>query len=238
MILILAAALSSAPGIRANEQLLTTEFHRLPDGRGQLAVTNNSETATVMAFVIVHQSLRAGRRRPISRGSDFKDVLSHSDQHNFQDAIRPLETRRFRYGAKSREIQNEIELKAAIFSDGTTWGDPECVQRILRCRRYFYDDLGLAIEKIKAALESGTPVESLLQKFEFLSLSLYPGPNFENFEDERARGDVFGTVAPNLSRASATAQGQNGNLTTLLPMLMNWQARIADAKPSILPASK
>lgn len=238
LILVLAVILCLAPRIWAQEQILTTELTRVPDGRGQLAVTNNSETMMVMAYVIIHQSFKPGRDRPIAYGGDFKDVLFHSDQHNFQDAIRPLETRRIRYGAKSPEIQNQIDLKAAVFSDGTTWGDPEWVQRILKCRRYFYDDLGLAIEKIKAALDAGAPIEPLRQEFEQLRDSAHPGPDFEHFEEARAAGTVFGTVAANLSQVSTNAQDQDQSLATLLPMLMTWQERIANAKPSIHPASK
>lgn len=238
-IIVLAAALCLAPCIRAQEQILTTEFARLPDGRGQLAVTNNSETITVMAYVIIHQSLLPGRDRPIANGGDFKDVLFHSEQHNnFQDAIEPLETRRFRFGTKGSEIQNQIELKAAVFSDGTTWGDREWVQRILKSRRYFYDDLGLAIEKIKAALDAGSPVEPLRQEFDQLHNSVHPGPNFEHYEEARAAGNVFGTVAVHLSQIPTSAQDQKQSLALLLPMLMTWQGRIAGAKPSILAASK
>lgn len=237
VILVLAAAMSLAPGVRAQEQILTTEFRRLPDGRGELAVTNNSEGPMVTAFVILRQSFRPGRNQPIARGLDFRDVLFTPEQHNFADAIMPLETRRFRSGALSQEIRNEIELKAAVFSDGTTWGDPEWVQRILKCRHYLYDDLGLAIEKIKAALDAGAPIELLRQEFEQLRDSTpRPGRDFEHFEEAQAAGNVFGTVLGNLPQSSTSAQELKGSLATFLPVLMTWQKIIGDAKPSILRA--
>jgi hypothetical protein len=154
LFLVAAAAMILAPAIQAQEEILTVEFKQLSNGCTQLAVTNNSERHMVTAFILFRPSSNPQRYRS---APDYHDILFTPEQHNFSDAIMPLETRRFRTPPAGEKVKNDVEeLKAAVFSDGTTWGASEWVQRILECRRAYYTDLGLAVQKIRQALEKDT----------------------------------------------------------------------------------
>jgi len=154
LFLVAAAALILSPRILAQEEILTVESRQLSNGCTQLAVTNNSERQMVTAFILFRPSSNPQRYRS---APDYHDILFTPEQHDFSDAIMPLETRRFRCPPASEKVKNDAEeLKAAVFSDGTTWGDPEWVQRILECRRAYYTDPGVAISRRLGRLSTRT----------------------------------------------------------------------------------
>jgi hypothetical protein len=238
LFLVATTTMTLAPAIQAQEEILTAEYRQLPNGSTELAITNNREKQMVTAFILFRPSSNPQVYRS---APDYHDILFTSEQHNYSDAIMALETKRFRYPPASEKLKNEVEeLKAAVFSDGTTWGDSEWVQRILECRRAYYNDLGVAIQKIRQALEADTPIEQLRKEFEQLRHSASdPGENFEHFGELKAAGSIYGTILDQLRHPSIAGQDDpSSTLARLLPMLATWQMVIGQSKPSIVPSSQ
>jgi hypothetical protein len=245
LFLVAATTLILAPAIQAQEEILTAEYRELPNGSSELAITNNREKQMVTAFILFRPSSNPQVYRS---APDYHDILFTPEQHDYSDAIMPLETRRFRTPPPSEKVKNESEkpkneveeLKAAVFSDGTTWGDPEWVQRILECRRAYYTDLGVAIRKIRQALEEDTPIEQLRKEFEQLQDSApRPGDDFEHFGEFKAARDIYGNILAHLPRASVAGQDDPSSiLARFLPMLATRQMVIGQSKPSIVPSSE
>jgi hypothetical protein len=232
LFLVVPAAMILAPAIQAQEEILTVESRQLPNGRTELAITNNSEKQMVTAYILFRPSSNPQVYRS---APEYYDILFTGEQHNFMDAIMPLETKRFRYPPASEKSKNDVEeVKAAVFSDGATWGDSEWVQRILDCRRAYYTDLTVAIKLIRHALDEDMPIEKLREEFKQLrDLASDPGENFEHFGELKAAGSVYGTVLAHLQTPTA-----GRDLATFVPMLATWRMVIGQSKPSIVPSSQ
>jgi hypothetical protein len=71
-------------------------------------------------------------------------------------------------GATYREAvpgATQAELKAAVFADGSVFGEPTWIERIAQNRRETYQDTATALQKLREAKEAGTPREQLQQEF-------------------------------------------------------------------------
>jgi plasmid stabilization system protein ParE len=58
-----------------------------------------------------------------------------------------------------------LEFNVAIFADGSVFGQPEWVERVLRNRRQIYQHTAVAFQKLREAKEAGTPCDQLVREF-------------------------------------------------------------------------
>jgi hypothetical protein len=59
----------------------------------------------------------------------------------------------------------QADLKAAVFSDGSVFGEAEWIGQIVQNRRETYRDTIIALQKLREAKEAGTPREQLVREF-------------------------------------------------------------------------
>jgi hypothetical protein len=59
----------------------------------------------------------------------------------------------------------DADLKAAIFEDGSVFGEPQWLQRIVQNRRQTYNDTVIAVHKLRDAKEGGMRREELAREF-------------------------------------------------------------------------
>jgi hypothetical protein len=60
----------------------------------------------------------------------------------------------------------DIELHAVLFTDGSTWGDPVWVQRILTRRKSTVQDIVRTLADLTSAQANGTSREDLISQFQ------------------------------------------------------------------------
>jgi hypothetical protein len=125
----------------------------------ELAITNKSRTP-ITAWVATTERDRPGApRNPVTRGIRSSDSVPAGDSINHPFILR-RDTHRVTMGDPTR-----VDFKAAVFLDGSVFGDPEWVKRIVQTRRNIYQDTVVALQKLRAARKAGTPREQLIQEF-------------------------------------------------------------------------
>src|SRR6266568_4465127 len=92
----------------------------------ELAITNKSR-APITAWVATTQTDRPGApRNPAAMGIRSSDSVLQHDNPNAPEILR-RDTHRVLMGNPTR-----VDFKAAVFSDGSVFGDPEWVKRIVQ----------------------------------------------------------------------------------------------------------
>lgn len=143
------------------------------------------------------------------------------------------------------------ELRAAIFKDGSSFGDPAWVQVIVYTRREFYYNLGLAIDLLKKGQQSGATSDDLFHQLEDLQANLPSeettdgkgkshGPEEvdERYPKQRAAEAIDYAQAlfwPHHLAPSAPQIPLDKALPQTLARLNAFRQQILESKPSILP---
>jgi hypothetical protein len=115
----------------------------------ELAITNKSGAAItawvalvgsnrILGGVVSGESLPGAPSQLISPGATYREAVPGATQG---------------------------ELKAAVFADGSVFGEPTWIERIVQNRREFYQDTIIALQKLTEAKGAGTPREQLQQEF-------------------------------------------------------------------------
>ena len=124
----------------------------------ELAITNKWTVPMTAWVAITETDLPEARHTAMGvRSSD--SVAGCGDVLN-NPQILARDTHRVIMGTPTR-----VDFKAAVFSDGSVFGDPEWVKRIIQNRRQIYQDTVTAVQKLRAAQKAGTPREQLIQEF-------------------------------------------------------------------------
>jgi len=191
----------------------------------ELAITNNAgESITAWAVTLERDS--ANQRAPARRNVRSEDSILIPRQQE----IRPRDTRRVQLGNPDR-----VEFKAAIFTDGTSAGDPEFVRRMVENRGLVYDRTVVAIQRLRAANAAGTPVSQLTREFRELARQ-ESTPAAPPGEIVLPTLVVFGSVSFNLERIAAAkddAEREQTAIRALLSQYLDNANRIAASKPPI-----
>lgn len=130
----------------------------------ELAITNNSRMP-ITAWVATRLN---ESRQPMPQAGDTgiraeDAVLFGGDLRNNREIL-PRDTHRVILGNPA-----QVHFRAAIFADGSAFGEPEWVQRLVQNRRQVYQDVAEALQKLRAARQAGTPREQIVQEFEELA---------------------------------------------------------------------
>jgi hypothetical protein len=70
------------------------------------------------------------------------------------------------FGPKPADVKKEVALKAALFADGSNFGDSEWVARLIAGRNAFLHDIEDAVKILQSARTSGESREQLIQAAE------------------------------------------------------------------------
>jgi hypothetical protein len=209
------------------------------DGRTELTVTNRGEQP-VTALVI---TLEHGPASQPHRGTlvDTRDSVLNSTDH----PIVPGDTRTFAYGAgpgvpvlpPRPGWHSQLAFQAAIFADGSTFGDAGWAQRLIDARRSQYKHLGLAIQALQAARDAGKTRPELVADFQELGKTAIASVHGEKwFNEELAVRWVYDEVLRYLQPAT-TAGGTTPLDTTIgaiIQELAQRRQRLAASKPNVV----
>lgn len=200
----------------------------------ELAITNKSRVP-ITAWVAITETDRPGApRNPVAAGIRSSDSVPHDDPNDPE--ILPRDTHRVILGNPTG-----VDFKAAVFSDGSVFGDPEWVKRIVQNRRQVYQDTAIALQKLRAAEEARTPREQLIQEFRELDRE----EREQESQSRRAlagpdrlmlsRVGVYATVLANLEhgQAESNADMLKRDIERLQSMMLEIGQRVLVSRPPI-----
>lgn len=159
-----AATISNGQATRdhtAQDARMKITVEDLPDGRTLFSVQNrSSQPITALAL----QALRT--LLPPKKGSD-KSVRYFDSFVNMgpDSSIMPYQSHTFIIFGKSpssSEASRDVELKAAIFANGTSFGDPAWVGKLRDRRKFFSEYLADVSETLRSALQNKVSTNELV----------------------------------------------------------------------------
>jgi hypothetical protein len=169
----------------------------------QLVITNRSSSWITAWATIQYENPSAGGPLPRFTGGGMIDSLtSDFGLTSKAPGIPPHATR-----LSILPNCNGVVLKAVIFSDGSTLGDPDWTRAIVEHRREVYRDANDSLKELSAAKRTGVPIRDLVARFRSLA-------RHENKEEVHpaspgtpwaiiAPPGVFGNLAFNLASTVA-----------------------------------
>ena len=200
----------------------------------ELAITNKSRAPITAWVATTETDLPGARHHPTGIGIRSSDSVPRDNPNDPQ--ILPRDTHRVILGNKTR-----MDFRAAVFSDGSVFGDPEWVKRIIQNRRQIYQATAIALQKLRAAKEAGTPREELVREFRELERQ-------EREQDIRSHHalagpaslilstlNVYGTVAANLERSQAESDAHtlSDDIDHLESMMLDIGNQLLVSRPPI-----
>lgn len=236
--LLLAAALAG-PLCRAQSAPLTTGITTLPGGRVQLAITNNSAVPVTAFAVYIEWTLPGGG--PKAHSVRIVDSVINYPRDR---EIMPGDTQRFVFGGVMRMSDRavsppRITFEAAVFADGSTFGDPGWAQRIVQDRENVYENAGRAIQELLSARDSIETRKELISRFDALRDQVLHSALYQGIVG-RYQGIIatlpFDNVLTNLQHAVVAGRGL-APMDTLTPILIaqlrKTRQRLYASKPSV-----
>lgn len=188
----------------------------------ELAITNKWRVPITAWVATTETDLPEARHTAIGLRSSDSIASPENNLNNAQILTR--DTHRIILGTPTR-----VDFKAAVFSDGTVFGDPEWVKQIIQNRSQIYQDTATALQKLRAAQKAGTPREQLVQEFreldqqeqgqEIQSRRAVAGP-----ASLRPAFCVYRSVASILSRPEAGGPGNS--LRRDIESLESWMLQL------------
>lgn len=207
--------------------LVTTAIKQLADGRAELTITNNHQSPITAFVVLIQDALPTGAH---GLTTYYEDNLLNPWHDK---PIPPAGTRTIRFGGPgSNLMKQDFKLNAAIFEDGTTFGESAAVDGILAGRRTFSEKLGKAIALLQDGLAGKISRGELVQRATEMERSELP-PN-PRVEERRAVGNVFGTLRANLQNSPPDAPPDQ-SMRTVLRMFLSLRQAVLSSKPEVAP---
>ena len=197
----------------------------------ELAITNKWRVPITAWVAITETDLPVARPDHTAMGVRSSDSITFPEDNLKNPQILARDTHRVIMGTPTR-----VDFKAAVFSDGSVFGDPEWVKRIIQNRRQIYQDTVTALQKLRAAQKAGTPREQLVQEFRELERQ----ETEQETQSRRAVAGpaclmpplcVYGSVATNLSLSHGNPLSRN--IESLESWMLHLGARLLLSKPLI-----
>lgn len=222
----------------AQKAPLTTGMTTLPGGRVQLAITNSSAVPVTAFAIYIEWALPGGPKGHSVRIVD--SVINHPRDRE----IMPGDTQRFVFGPATRMGSSAVSpprvtFEAAIFANGSTFGDPGWVRRIIQDRKAVYANEGRAIRELLSARSSGETRQELVSQFHGLKSRTQHSASYSGIV-----GHYQGLIAAlpfddcltNLEHAVVAGRGM-APLDTVIPIMVNQlrraRLRLYDSKPPV-----
>jgi len=230
--ILVSVLLFSATGIFAQEDVrVASTVTELEGGLFEIVVVNEASEAMTAFMVVVEGLGSSPGRNPIR--------VHYCDSVRYSHRDRPiLRGGSWKLTRGAIAPRTEVSLKAAIFENGSSFGDPLWVERILDMRRLSMEAIDTSLRRLRAGLESGDTREQLVQDFDKLLAASREGPREAHSREERwARGEIFDTVLDNLKDAKRTEDGTVPPVEEVIRLVMdnmvNLHQRLLVSKPSL-----
>jgi hypothetical protein len=127
----------------------------------EMAITNNSPPSITAWIAIVRTGHYPGSSGFIATG--VRSIDHVLDETVNSQEIRHRDTHRTILGNP-----DVVEFKVAVFDDGSFFGDPAWADRIVENRRQVYQDIAVALQKLRSARELATS-DQLVREFKDLA---------------------------------------------------------------------
>jgi hypothetical protein len=174
----------------------------------ELAITNNSRMSITAWVSTTERESSGGARRLSSMGIRSEDNAVFGEDSRMSPPILSHDTHRVDMGNATR-----VKFRAAIFEDGSIYGDPDWVNRIVQNRRQVYQDVADSLQKLRASAKAETPREEVVREFRELDRDQRERDYSELRDLPRAqrlrlpRLDIYGMVALDLEPTPAPGGG-------------------------------
>lgn len=226
----MALCLLICPPARPQTGAVTSAVNRLPDGHVNLVVANTYH-APITAMVLVVQGARIGGPGHFVT-TRYLDTLLNPWRDK---ALEPGESRTFGFGGSHpgpSVFTYNPQLTAAVFEDGTSFGDPQVVNDIIQARKIFFEELGKAITLLQEVQTSGLSENDVLQRAAELGKSEMP--QAPTVEERRAVDNVWGTVRANLQQSRPNVS-LSQSAQSLAGMFLGLRQGLISSKPQVTP---
>jgi hypothetical protein len=212
---------------------VSTATELLSDGHVRFVVTNRSnQSITALAVVAEGTPLARGVARMVSRRffDSVIDVFSEKDLHPRQDYVFVLAGPR----PGPSIMRTDVTLKAALFADGTSWGDAAEIQHLVARRKLMLLYVNSALKTVQDAKTSGVARDILIQQMQASDgANSQSGPGVD--ERQIAHG-VFTEVIGSLQldgSTSTSALPLDQRLDLIISQLQQRQRRLAGSRPAV-----
>ncbi len=226
--------LSPGSGV-SKDSLVTTATELLPDGHVRLVVTNRSHQPVTALYAI-------------AQGTPLVQGISETVSHRFFDSVidifsqkdlEPLQDYVFVFAGPHpgpSKLHIDASLQAALFADGTSWGDSTGVETLISRRKFMLHYVEAALNMLREAKSNGTARQALEEQFQ----TRLDGPSPTAKADERliARA-VFGEVLASLhmdETAVASALPMDQRINSIISQLRHRQQKLLWSKPALVGA--
>jgi len=215
---------------------ITTTSEVLPDGHVRFQIENRSRVPiTALAVVGIRTPIKPGRHETSVRY--FDSVLDPL----FEKDLMPGQTYSFTlFGPNPPPdtMRREVTLKAALFADGTIWGDAEWTQRLLLRRSSAEGYINNGLQLLTAARTSGSTREAAIKEAEDALKVNYDSAS--TVEEKQMVQQVYREMILFLqgsTRNDGAAISQEDSMTAAANHLMARAHRLTSAKKSVMSQS-
>ena len=233
--------LCSALGATIPSSAQTTRDHTLPDARIKVTVEDLPDGRTL--FTVQNRSpqpitalaLEAKRTLlPPKKGSGrsvryFDSVanLGHDSE------LTPYQSHTFVIFGKSpslSEASRDVELRAALLADGTSYGDPAWVNKLVDGRTFLSHCLGNVSQELNAGLAGGEPAQSLVGELRQEEAAQMKSAG--SLDERVIANRVYESVIHYLSASFPNNVPEANRIRELLDQFRTQQAALARALPA------
>lgn len=204
------------------------------DGSSLLIVQNNSKTLITGLLAVGAQDTPGKGRVTALRVFDSVINAPHDRP------IEPYQSYTFvLFGPSPRsQAKTTASLKAAIFSDGSTWGETSYMQRLLRLRRLTYEYTKKAVQTVESATRNGISCDQLAQEADQTARSKMQ--EAADVDEKQIAENVLSNISVFI-RANARNCGSTTRsdrvFDILLGRLLLKETSLLHSRPPILPPS-
>ena len=229
-----ALALALSPAFGQPEGVETTQS-RLEDGKIAFSVTNVSQQPITAMFVTaVHTDARG---RFLRRVNFWRDSVIEGRAF---PPLKPLDSRGFKVPPHPREAQTEFKVRAVVFEDGATSGEPEWIQMLLDRRKAVHRYLGIVLDRLRIAKNAAPPRQAFLDELEQLREQLRSEIDFDRDTlpkpEDSALDHVFDRVLLNLRRPSRPDLTWPETIGRVESLCLELKRELERARPPVIAA--
>jgi hypothetical protein len=213
----------------------TTEL--LPDGHVRFVVTNRSTQPITALYVRAEGTSLASGTPQIVSHRFFDSVINVVNERD----LTPQHDKVFILAGPSpgpSRLRTNAVLVAALFSDGSSWGNQDYVQRLIDRRRFMLQYVSSALKTLQDAASGGETREQLTHRFQTLRDA---ASSAVRGKDERpfALG-VYDEVLDNLGMDTSSAGGLTltQRVAAVMNQLLMRQRKLLTSKPPLAQSAE
>lgn len=224
-------AQAPAPG----KQPLHSTTETLPNGALVVRVENLSGSS-ITALLAVGEATLPDGKKVFGVVQGFDSVMNSPIQQSVDPGqshtlfIFPANPVRPLHGPPLK-VKREGQLKAAIFANGKTWGDPVWIARLLRARLDALEYTKDVMARLQQALSSGTPLRQLADQMHAAGRNRSAPSSYVG--DKEIAGQVYGEAAGQMEACSAVHEDQKGCVENYLGRLLAKRNRLLASRPPL-----